>query len=308
MNNNILIGHLGWDGCHFLGSCLTMSDKVYFNNYTLKGKVEYFHKNMSHISWVNGEPVWSDVFMFYGTSYQTDGYIHYRHAWHNDIGSDFEQFPEDSGSKQKVHISRLHVPVYYPLKKMLEKNISHPVMDMFKCKHFICLVNTSLFASLRSIKVEEDNGIEGSWDDGCAPIPDLKWFNGSLTDVDRMTNSLTVSTFQSLPEESKNEIKSYHKKNLDDLFNLTKLNKEDNDILKTMITHQWDCNWFLDEDETVENIKSLYSEMNLGKCNEKLIRKIYKIWIHKIDYIKKWHIKDSDTKYVSPINEDMFMR
>ena len=45
MNNNILIGHLGWDGCHFLASCLAMSDEVYFNHYTLRGKMEYFFKN-----------------------------------------------------------------------------------------------------------------------------------------------------------------------------------------------------------------------------------------------------------------------
>lgn len=318
-NDNILIGHLGWDGCHFLGSCLTMSDEVYFNNCTLRGKIEYFHKNMSYISWVNEEPIWSDVFMFYGTSYQTDGYVHYRHAWCNDIESDFEQFPEDSGSKQKVHISRLHVPVYYPLKKMLEKNISHPMMDMFKSKHFICLVNTSLFASLRSIKLEENDGIEGAWDDECAPIPDLKWFDGLLTDVDRMTNTLTVSAFRSLHEESKNEIKSYHKKNLDDLFNLTKLNKEDNDVLKTMITHEWDCNWFLDEDETIQGIKVLYSEMKLGKMNENLIRKMYRIWINKIDFIKNWYVTNGVSNNeigvdydrcidMTPLNKEMFMK
>jgi hypothetical protein len=58
-----------------------------------------------------------------------------------------------------------------------------------------------------------------------------------------------------------------------------------------MITHEWDCNWFLTEDETIKNVKSLYSEMNLGKFNEKLIREMYKIWIRKIDYIKKSHVK-----------------
>jgi len=78
MNNNILIGHLGWDGCHFLASCLAMSDDVYFNHYTLRGKMEYFFKNMSNIIKVDGKPVWSDVFMFYGSSYQSNGYVHYR--------------------------------------------------------------------------------------------------------------------------------------------------------------------------------------------------------------------------------------
>jgi hypothetical protein len=318
-NNNILIGHLGWDGCHFLGACLTMSDKVYFNNCTLRGKVEYYHKNMSDISWVNGEPIWSDVFMFYGTSYETDGHIHYRHAWCNDPNHHPEQFSSDYGLKQKIRISRLHVPVYYPLKEMLEKNISHPMMDMFKCKYFICLMNTSLFCTLRSIKVEHDDNVGVSWDNGHAPIPDMKWFSGPLTEIDKLTNSLTVSGFQKLSEESQKRIKDHHNKNLDHLFNLTKLNKSDNDLLKTMITHQWDCNWFLNEDETINGLKVLYSEMKLGKLNENLIRKMYRIWINKIDFIKNWYVlngfSNDDVEVVkvkstdmTPINQEMFMK
>jgi hypothetical protein len=301
-NNNILIGHLGWDGAHFLCSCLTMSDEVYFNNFTLRGKVEYYFKNMSGISKVNGKPVWNDVFMFYGTSYQSENYIHYRNAWINDFNTNFEQFSFNSRSEQKTLISRLHVPIYYPLSDMLEKNISHPVADMFRSKYFICFVNTKLFASLRSVKLEEDNRTKGNWDDGFAVIPDIKWFDRPLTEIDKMTNSLTVSDFQTLPKEVQENIKSHHNSNLDDLFNLTELYKTDNDLLRTLITHEWDCNWFLSEDETIENLKVLYSEMNLRQLNEKLIRKMYKIWIKKMDHIKKWYVND-ESKFVPSIEQ-----
>lgn len=308
-NNNILIGHLGWDGCHFLGSCLTMSDEVYFNNFTLRGKVEYFFKSISSIEKVDGKPIWNDVFMFFSTSYQTDGHIHYRYAWINGTDNNFEQFESDLGLKQKTCVSRLHVPVYYPLRNMIEKSISHPVMDMFKSKYFICLVNTHLFASLRSIKIEHDNRTPNDWDEGFAIIPDVKWFGGPLTEIDEITNSITVSEFQSLPAEVQKKVISHRNSNLEELFNLTKLYKDDNDLLKTMITHQWDCNWFLTEEETIEHIKFLYSEMNLGKCNEKLIRKMYKIWINKMDYIKKWHINDPDeSEYITPINNERFIK
>lgn len=300
MNNNILIGHLGWDGCHFLCSCLTMSDKVYFNNFTLRGKIEYFFKNMAHVGKLNGKPLWTDVFMFYGSSYQSENYIHYRNALINDLESDFEQFPIDSSSKQKTLISRLHVPIYYPLENMITKNIKHPISEMFKSKYFICLTNTTLFSSLRSIKLEENNRTIASWDDDHAPIPDMKWYNGTLSYVDQITNSLTVSGFQSLTKDAQENIKNYHNSNLDDLFNLTKIYKSDNEFLKTMITHQWNCNWFLTEDETIENLKILYSEMNLGKINEELIRKMYKVWVKKMDYLKKWYIKD-ETKYTPSI-------
>jgi len=308
MNNNILIGHLGWDGCHFLGSCLTMSDKVYFNNFTLRGKIKYFFKKMSSIEKVDEKPVWNDVFMFFGTSYQTDGYVHYRHAWINDPKNNFEQFEIDSRLKQKTSIFRLHVPIYYPLKDILGRNVSHPVSDMFRSKYFICLTNARLFSSLRSVKLENDNRVKGAWDDDCAPIPDVKWFDGSLTEVDRITNSITVSQFQSLPIKIKETIVSYHDSNLEDLFNRTKLHKPDNDLLKSMITHEWNCNWFLSEDETVDQVKFLYYKMNLGKCNEKLIRAMYKIWINKMDYIKKWYMRDVESEYISPINKDMFLK
>ena len=288
MNDNILIGHLGWDGCHFLGSCLTMSDEVYFNHHTLRGKVEYFFKTMSTIAKVDQKPVWSDVHMFHGSSYQSNGYIHHRNFFVNDFDQKFEQFSEDP--KQKTLISRLHVPIYYPLSDMLKRDVRHPVADMFRSKYFICLVNTKLFAALRSIKIEHDNTDPDSWDKDFAPIPDIKWYDGPITDVDKITNSTTVSGFQELSKELQQTIKSHCNSNVDDLFNLTEVHKTDNDLLKTLITHQWDCNWFLNEDDTVENLKILYSEMNLGTLNEKLIRKMYKMWVQKMDYLKNWYM------------------
>ena len=64
-------------------------------------------------------------------------------------------------------------------------------------------------------------------------------------------------------QDSYSEIKN--KEKIGDLY------KKSNELIKTKITHQWNCNWFLSEDETVENIELLYYEMNLGKCNQNLI-------------------------------------
>jgi len=296
MNNNILIGHLGWDGCHFLGCCLAMSDKVYFNNFTLRGKVEYYFKNMTHIGKMYGKPLWTDVFMFHGSSYQSPTYIHYRNAWINDPKSDYEQFSSDSRTTESTLLSRMHVPIYYPLQDMIQKDHQHPLTEMFKSIYFICLVNIKLFCALRTIKLEHNNRelVEDSWDKGHAPIADIKWYDGPLDYFNQMTNSLTISQFQSLPKDAQENIKKYHKANLDDLFGLTELYKSDNDFLKTLITHQWDCDWFLSEDETFENLKILYSQMDLGEINEELIRKMYRIWLKKMDYIKSWYIKDSN--------------
>ena len=203
-----------------------MSEEVYFNHYTLRGKMEYFFKNMSNIVKVDGKPVWSDVFMFYGSSYQSNGYVHYRQGWMNDFENNFEQF--DSESNQKTCVSRLHVPIYYPLSDMWQRKVSHPIVEMFKSRYFICMVNTHLFSSLRGIKIAEDNRIPNSWDEGFATIPDIKWFDGPLTEVDNITNSTTVSGFLKLSKEVQENIKKHHNSNLDQLFNLTELYKTDN--------------------------------------------------------------------------------
>lgn len=313
MNNDILVGHLGWDGCHFLCSCITMSDEIYFNNFTLRGKIEYFFKNISTTNIIDKKPIWNDVYMFSSTSYETEGYVHYRQIWVNDVSTNFEQFEFDSRSYQKSLVSRLHLPIYYPLENMLQKNISHPVAKMFNSNHFICLVNSHLFASLRTIKIENDPSNPDDGDDysssGFATLPDIKWFDGTLTEIDKITNSITVSEFQLLSKDIQEKVKLNRNSNLEDLFNSTKLHKCDNDLLKSMVTYEWDCNWFLVEDDTISHIKNLYSEMNLGRCNEKLISKMYKIWIKKMDYLKKWHINDPDkSNYISPVNEDLFLK
>jgi hypothetical protein len=155
-----------------------MNDKVYLNNLTVRGKTEYYFKYMSRIAREEGKPVWSDVPFFFAGSYQTEGFVHYHQGWLNDFHNNFEQFTPAKKIKNKTLISRLHIPIYYPLQEMMEKNISHPMMDMFRSKYFICLVNPHLFSSLRGIKIETDNRYLGGWDEGFAIIPDMKWYDG----------------------------------------------------------------------------------------------------------------------------------
>jgi hypothetical protein len=53
------------------------------------------------------------------------------------------------------------------------------------------------------------------------------------------------------------------------------------------IFHIWDAEWFLTEENTLENIKNLYDLLGLEGYNEQVISVAYKMWMVKLDEFKK---------------------
>lgn len=303
-NNNILIGAEGLDGANFLASCLTMSDEVYFNNYTLIDKIEYFFKGMSEIEEKNGVPIWSDVSMLFSSCAREKNKVSFSIYQSKSLYESLEP-----NLNNKSLISKVRLPVFWPLKVLVLKNPQDPIVKLFESKYFIGLVNPDLFISLRSVL-------------GYSELNNHQDYNLDL---------LTISEFNFLPKETQETIKhncrsnfkrlfdsdifDHHKWNMSNLecdldyikvieshINNNKdgnLYKEDNQLLENKITHQWNCNWFLTEGDTIENIKILYSEFNLGKCNEKLICKMYKVWYDRMEYIKKWYMREFKSSIIN---------
>jgi hypothetical protein len=299
-NNNILIGAEGLDGANFLVSCLSMSDKVYYNNCTLKEKIEFFFRGMSNIQKKNGLPIWSDVTMLFHTCARIKNDLRFSTHQSKKLYESVKSTVND-----KTLISKVAMPQPWPLKILMSKNPEDPLVKLFESKYFIGLVNPDLFISLRTL------------------LDDKEFVDDSIPDLDLFT----IQEFNLLSEEEKQRIKDNYRSGIERLFKfkpdiptiharnmsnmechidyrkqhddvdinmdvVEDLYNESNDFVKTMITYEWDCNWFLSEDETVENIKFLYSELNLGELNEKLIRKMHKTWIDRMDYIKRSHIKE----------------
>lgn len=285
MTNSILIGAEGLDGANFLCSCLTMSHEVYFNNYIIDDKIEFFFKCMSNLDRINDIPVWDDCSMLFNSCARSK----------DKLKLSTYQFKTENPNN-KTLINKIRLPIFWPLSIHISKNPEDPLSKLFESKYFIGLVNPDLFISLRTVLIDPDL-IDDS-------IPNF--------------NLLTVSEFNLLSKEIQERIKLNHQSGVERLFkcevpfihkwhmsnmkcDIDDMNrikrecknihvyKESNQLLQSKLTHEWDCNWFLSEDETFENINRLYSEMNLGKCNEKLIRKMYKVWIRRIDYVKKSH-------------------
>lgn len=285
MTNSILIGAEGLDGANFLCSCLTMSHEVYFNDYILDDKIKFFFECMSHIYRNNEIPIWNDCSMLFSSCARSRDKLNFPTY----------QFKTENPNN-KTLISKIRLPVFWPLSMHMSKNPEDSLSKLFESKYFIGLINPDLFISLRTVLIDP-NLIDDS-------IPNF--------------NLLTVAEFNLLSKQLQEKIKSNHRSGVERLFKCeipfihkwhmthmecdindmniiqkehqqVHLYEEGNKFLQTKLTHEWDCNWFLNEDETFENINRLYSELNLGKCNEKLIRKMYKIWIRRIDYVKKSH-------------------
>lgn len=289
MNNNILIIHVGMDGANFLTACLTMSDEVYFKNFTLSEKIKYFFENISTIVKNNGIPVWNDTIMLYGSVWRSRNI-------ESKVELNIGDKSKGSHKNNKTFIKKIHEPVTWPLKTLMENFQDHPLLKFIESKYYINLINISLFTSLRNSscsreytkKFEERRRSFRSCTDIFFGLDEEEVFEVKEEEI--LTDRLNIEKFNSLTEKLKEKVKQdvhiYNWENEPDLIKY----KSDTDVLKSRITHEWDCNWFLNEDETFENISRFYSEMNLGKCNEKLIREMYKIWIRKINYIKQKQI------------------
>lgn len=297
MHNNILIGAEGIDGTNFLASCLTMSSEVYFNNCDLDGKLKYFLNRISHIEKQNELPIWSEFSMlFYSCARQKNKITCYAYQ----SKKDYESF-----GLNKTLINKVQLPLFWPLTSIMSKNPEDPLVKLFESKYFIGLINPDLFVSLRTVlgnsrldllTIQEFNSLPKDEQKNFKEIYQtnierLFCLGGDIiTPIEFITKTLHKWNMHNM-KCSINYIEGFYPET-QDIFKVRDLYKKGNELIKNKITHQWDCNWFLSEYETIENIKFLYSEMNLGKCNEKLISNMYQIWINKIDYIKKSHIKE----------------
>ena len=74
-----------------------------------------------------------------------------------------------------------------------------------------------------------------------------------------------------------------------------KLNQEQRMILESENTTEeyvypdsvfvWDCNWYLNEESTLHNIKNLYDVLELDDYNDSYSRCFYKLWIKKLEEV-----------------------
>jgi len=299
MNNNILIAAEGIDGANFLAACLTMSDEVYFNNSSLDDKIIFFFTGMSKVSKKNGLPVWSDVSMLFSNCHRVRSKLIFQTYQSKKL---YESLKFSLNGKSLI--SKVAMPQPWPLKALRSKNPDDPLLNLFESRYFIGIINPDLFISLRMV-LDDRDFVDPE-------IPNLDLF--------------TIEKFNSLSKEEKDRIQNFYKSDIVRLFKFqrdiptihawnmydmecdvdyTKENKnekiqmkdisekffnESRDLLEHKITHQWDCNWFLSEDDTIDGIKLFYDQMNLGKVNTELIRSMYKAWIGRINYIKNSHI------------------
>jgi len=265
-NNNILIIHLGGDGGNFLINCLSMSDHVYFNNLSKKDKVLYFFSGIT-----NQPEIWNDICMWSGSITTT-----------------------------KIELNKFNtlknflIKSHYPLG--IDKNDTRQLKNLklidhclSRIKYLIVFENTILFSCLRYFF--DENGVSKTCyqqinsDKICLPKDDF-------------LNSLTIQEYFLLSEEQKNHLKNKYEFKFETMIQFLndefKNNEHDFQYTKHIsqnYTFIWDVNWFLSEDDTVNNIQKLYQILEFDDWNENLIRFMYRMWIKKLDEIKLGFIK-----------------
>lgn len=262
--DKIVVIHLGSDGGNFLINCLTMSNDIWFNGLSKRDKIGiYFKRTFSN------NKSWQDVIMWTWD---------FENKQLNPLYFDYElnNIPKDKKVIIKSH--------YYFLHKI--SDFERKFLKTDNC-FIITFQNPIIFSCLRNFF---SNNISN-----CCTCK--TYSEGSPFPVDEKLNFLTVMEYSKL---GKNEKKEFEKKYNTDVYTLANNFIEVNDrpnsfdeiiqFYKNLQSYDWNVNWFLNENDTVSNIKKLYDVLELSDFDEKLIRKMYKIWISKLDEIKKYQI------------------
>lgn len=269
--NKIVVIHLGSDGGNFLINCLSMSDDIWFNNLSKRDKIaHYFEKTLSN------NKSWLDVTMWtvdLPTRKKLDSISIFFYNGLNKF------------SKNMKIIIKSH---YYFFEEITDVFSEFQLLK--KNNSFvITFQNPIIFSCLRNFFINDISN--------CCGYDICSQSLGSPFPVDEKLNFLTVSEYSRLTNKEKKE---FEKKYNTDVYTLANNFIEVNDrtnsfdeiiqFYKNLQSYDWNVNWFLNENDTVLNVKKLYDVLELNDFNEKLIRKMYKAWIYKLDEIKKYQI------------------
>lgn len=262
LENSIIVAHHHSDGANFLINCLSMSDHVYFNNLTKKNKVLYFFSRIT-----NQPEIWNDICMWSGEI--------------NATNIELNQF-----NTLKNFLIKFHYPLGIDKNDIRQlKNLK--LIDLYlssRKKYLIVFENSTLFSCLRHFF--DENGVSHT----CyQPINSDK----ILLPKDDFLNNLTIQEYFLLSEEQKNQLKNKYELNFETMIEFLNDDLESNEhnfqytkYLSQDYTFIWNVNWFLSEDDTVNNMQKLYQIFEFDDWNEELIRIMYKKWIKKLDEIK----------------------
>lgn len=262
--NITIVAHMNFDGANFLISCLAISDKCYFNNTTKEQKVDYLVKGLD----LNKRLAHSSS----------------RYKRWKDIGMYFppyflDKYRDLKGAEGKhIFFKVHHIPPSVDELNHLLKIIPYK-------KRVIYFKNSRVFSCLRN--VFDNNGREIFDPDKIREVCEEFYY----------LNSLDFNKYSSLSKEKQDDIKSTYSSDLPDIEKI-KNQYPENDFIS------WDVNWFLDEQQTLINIKKLYDVLGFDDYDEELISMIYRKWIDVMNMIKQSLMKPIKTNNKNETHEN----
>ena len=296
-------------GGRFLGNSLSLSPDCVMMNaklamMQLEGKLTLKQKLSILLQCINKTGnIWSDALFrdekWFGLNYHTMakklGVVDY---WHLDV-NEFDKVYTHKDFRYLTINNTKYLFITSHSKKELNK-----LKSIWKNSKTISFKNERLFCRIRNhyeqeqrryriiwslIPEEEKNG----WEDFALNPP---CSHGIFLDYppyvrDLVAKYLNDADFSKKVKEIVNPKCSIPvPKHFTDYKNLT---QEEKEILESENTSEeyvnpdsifiWDCNWYLDEQNTIHNIKCLYNVLELEGYDEQSIRSYYRSWIKKLE-------------------------
>lgn len=305
--NFIVATHFVGDGGNFLINALSMSKNVVNSEYpSVKQRKIHFLQSIEYN--IKKEFYYKDVYLWtkhinsYGKINAPD-----RVTLEEFYRERFSKLPEFESSK--YYICKQHYPLWNLSNPDIDPDKIHDVNIMLEttAKLFnvistktncfnILFVNPTIFTALRHYFIK---GF--SWT--CRYSLNQRGYSISY-DVKNANayeelNSLTIKEYQQLPESKRREIERKYSISYDEILSLFNEDYNQLDVYYDMFLNKtsfiWDVNWYLTEDDTVNNIKKLYDILGFDDYDDNLIREMYRGWIESLNLpVSKWRALDAN--------------
>lgn len=286
-------------GGRFLANCLGLSDQCVFTDGTLaelqlnnqfnsKDKFKYLINSL-----IETKSTWNDLNLYDKNWTGIDYDIHF-----NLTSEQLKKF------KYKEVFSKLtEKNEKYLFLNTHSENELNTLVNVWPNSKVVSFSNTKLFNKIRNHR-SDYFVFKGVWD--LLSLQDLIDIPYSKKQYQNMPDSIKNKVNTCLKDE---KFLTELKKILDD--NLTSLSFREYNNSKVVLKNKlksiyknsnfvypksyfvWDTNWYLNFNDTLKNIETLYKKLELKDFNKKFIELYYKTWIYKLDEIKWEKINNS---------------
>lgn len=255
----IIVGHYPGDGANFLISCLSMSDDICYKGFTKKEKVLHFFSQICNkdTKWVDPN-IWTGCF-----AAKINGVENFKFYLNEEINKKFI-FKLEYNFNERIKIDNFITQESF----------------------LILFENPVIFFSLRNFFDEFGDSNLFYYDVSCYPF--------GFYPKDDVLNGLSVRQYFNLDKDRKSFFEQKYNMTICEVIRRSNLCyyqhidvESQAQFFKKHCDYIWNVNWYLSEEDTLNNIEKIYNILGLSGYDEKVIKIMYEKWIGKINSTKE---------------------